>query len=96
MRSRDLAHIGSGYSVVKVQVRRISRVVGIGRPKNLSAFEKKFSLQVVGIEEACFFGFSQEKIFLSNIPNLEGVKFNPDRKLFCFTSQLVGIEKGQN
>ena len=71
-------------------------VVGIGEVDFLAFAQENFSPHVVGIEEACFFGFSQEKNFLSNIPNLEGVKFNPDRKLFCFTSQLVGIGKGQN
>ena len=47
--SRDRAHVGSGYSVVKVQLRRTSQVVGIGRAENLSTFEKNFSLHVVGI-----------------------------------------------
>ena len=49
--------------------------------------------QVVGIEEACFSGFL-EKIFLSNIPNLEGVKFNPVQKLFERTFHLFVNKEG--
>ena len=49
---------------------------------------------MVGIGNACFFGFSWEKFFLSHIPNLEGVKFNPVRKLFLSSFSIVRHRDG--
>ena len=48
-RSRDRAYVGSGYSVVKVQVRRTSQVVCIGKVEFLAFVQEKLSPHVVGI-----------------------------------------------